>query len=126
MANAISNVAEDSMMKTALLFAVSLASASVAIPASANDYAISSYIRTALVQVCSDTADDDRLGLHKTLKAYRISKQDAVEKVVCNGQQLTDFARANQAVKVAAMLKPYEDRIKGRVTIQDVSAVAAN
>ncbi|HEY9043237.1 MAG TPA: DUF3718 domain-containing protein [Rheinheimera sp.] len=113
-------------MKTAILFAVSLASASVAVPASAGDYQKGGYIYKALVQVCSETAEDDRLGLNKTLKSYRISKQAAVEKVVCNGQTLTDFARANQAVKVTAMLQPYEDRIKGKVTIQDVAASAAN
>lgn len=109
-------------MKTAILFAVSLASASVAVPVAANDYASGHYVQNALVQVCSETADDDRLGVHKTLRAYRISKQNAVEKVVCNGQSLMEFARANQAVKVATMLKPYEDRTKGRVTIQDVAA----
>jgi hypothetical protein len=113
-------------MKTALLLAVSLASASVAVSAVAEDYPRNSYMYNALVQVCSETADDDRLGLHNTLKAYRISKQNAVEKVVCNGKVLMDFARANQAVKVTAMLKPYEDRIKGRVTIQDVATSAAN
>ena len=113
-------------MKTALLLAISVASAGVAVPVAANDYVKNSYIHQALVQVCSETADDDRLGLHSTLKAYRISKQAAVEKVVCNGQHLMDFARANQAVKVTAMLQPYEDRIKGRVTIQDVAAPAAN
>ncbi|MGP9800412.1 DUF3718 domain-containing protein [Rheinheimera sp. NSM] len=113
-------------MKTALLLVISVASAGVAAPVAANDYVKGSYIHQALVQVCSETADDDRLGLHNTLKAYRISKQAAVEKVVCNGQQLMDFARANQAVKVAAMLQPYADRMKGRVTIQDVAAPAAN
>ncbi|MBZ9610129.1 DUF3718 domain-containing protein [Rheinheimera maricola] len=80
------------------------------------------YIRSAVVEICTETATDDRLGLKKTLGHFRISKQNAVEKVVCNGQQLMAFARANQAVKVTAMLKPYEDRIKGRVTIQDVTS----
>ncbi|WP_215395530.1 DUF3718 domain-containing protein [Rheinheimera oceanensis] len=113
-------------MKTALLFAISLAGAGVAMPASADNYVKGSYLHNALVQVCRETAADDRLGLHSTLKAYHISKQAAVEKVVCNGQRLMDFARANQAVKVTAMLQRYEDRIKGRVTIQDVAASAAN
>lgn len=111
-------------MKTALLFAVSLASASMAVPAFAGDYQKNSYLYKALVQVCTETAADDRLGLHKTLKSYHIRKQDAVEKIVCNGQQLMDFARANQAVKVTRMLQPYEDRIKGRVSIQDIAAAA--
>jgi len=113
-------------MKTAMLLAVSLAGASLALPAVAEDYAENSYMYNALVQVCSETADDDRLGLHKTLKSYRISKQDAVEKVVCNGKMLMDFARYHQAVKVTAMLKPYEDRIKGKVTIKDVASSAPN
>ena len=113
-------------MKIATLFAVSLSCASVVVPAAANDYVPGSYIHNALVQVCTNTADDNRLGLHKTLKAYRISKQSAVEKVMCNGKQLMDFARANQALKVTAMLQPYEDRIKGRVIIQDIAAAAAN
>lgn len=113
-------------MKTALFFAVSLASTSMA--ASAADYSFSEdrYMYNALVQVCTETADDDRQGLQRTLREYRISKQNAVEKIVCNGKQLTDFARANQAVRVTAMLQPYEDRIKGRVTIHDVAAPAAN
>lgn len=113
-------------MKIAMLFAVSLSCASVLVPAAANDYVSGSYIHTALVQVCTNTAADDRLSLHKTLKAYRISKQNAVEKVMCNGKQLMDFARANQALKVSAMLQPYEDRIKGRVIIQDIAAAPAN
>ncbi len=113
-------------MKTALIFAVSLAGASVAVPASADVFLEDSYMYKALVQVCTETADDDRLGVHKTLREYRISKQNAVEKIVCNGKLLTDFARLNQATRVVAMLKPYEDRIKGRVTIHDVAAPAAN
>jgi len=113
-------------MKIALLFAVSLASASVAVTAVADSYQNDRYVHNALVQICTETADDDRLGLHNTLKSYRIKKQTAVEKVVCNGQKLMAFARANQAVKVTAMLKPYEDRIKGKVTIYDVATSAAN
>ncbi len=113
-------------MKTALLFAVSLASASVAVPAESQQFRLDKYTEQALIKVCGHTADDDRLSLNKTLKAHRISRQDAVEKIVCNGKELMDFARANQAVKVTRMLQPYEDRVKGRVTIQDIAASAAN
>lgn len=113
-------------MKTALLLAVSLAGASLAVQAEEPRFYLNDYTTKALVSVCSHTAEDDRLRLQKTLKEHRISKQNAVEKVVCNGQQLMDFARANQAVKVAAMLQPYEDRLKGRVIIQDIAAAPAN
>jgi hypothetical protein len=113
-------------MKTAMLLAVSLAGASMALPAVAKDYIEGSYMYNALVQVCTDTAEDDRLGLHRTLKDNRISKQAAVEGVVCNGKILMDFARYHQSVKVISMLKPYEDRIKGKVTIQDVASSSPN
>ena len=111
-------------MKKLMLVAVSLATASMAVAVSAGEYTFDRYTENALVSICTDTADDDRFGLTKTLKAYRVSKQTAVEKVVCNGQELMDFARANQAVKVTRMLQPYEDRIKGRVSIQDIAAAA--
>mgnify|MGYP006195108923 FL=1 len=113
-------------MKKLMLVAVSLATASMAVAVSAGEYTFDRYTENALVSICTDTADDDRFGLTKTLKAYRVSKQTAVEKVVCNGQELMDFARANQAIKVTAMLQPYEDRIKGTVTIKDVAAAAPN
>lgn len=113
-------------MKKLMLVAVSLATASMAASAQADELTNNAYLQQALIQVCTETADDNRLGLNNTLKAYRIKKQTAVEKVVCNGQDLMDFARANQAVKVTAMLKPYEERIKGTVTIKDVAAAAPN
>lgn len=109
------------MMKKILLVSASLMIGLI-FPAVVNANISDSYIHSALVEICTETAADDRLGLKKTLGHYRISKQNAVGKVVCNGQKLMDFARTNQAVKVATMLKPYEDRIKGRVTIQDVAA----
>ncbi|CAM3764194.1 DUF3718 domain-containing protein [Rheinheimera salexigens] len=113
-------------MKTALIFTISLASATFAVPAFSQDYEPNSYIHTALVQVCSEAAQDDRVGLHKTLRSHRISKQNAVEKVMCNGKRLMAFAEFNQAYRVSSMLKPYADRIKGRVIIQDVTAPPAN
>ncbi|SNY53940.1 Protein of unknown function [Arsukibacterium tuosuense] len=113
-------------MKTALFFAVSLASTSMVVTAADYSFSEDRYVHNALVQVCTETADDDRRSLQRTLREYRISKQNAVKKIVCNGKQLMDFARANQAVRVTAMLQPYEDRIKGRVTIHDVAAPAAN
>ena len=113
-------------MKTALLFAVTLACTSITISAQPNESKMYGYLYSGLVQACEQTRDDDKHGLLNTLKSYRISKKAAVTGIVCNGQQLMDFARANQAVKVTAMLQPYEDRIKGRVTISDVAAAGAN
>jgi len=113
-------------MKTVLFFVASLASASIALPVVAKAQTIDNYNHIALVQVCTKTADDDHAGLHKTLREYRLSRQKAVEKVVCNGLPLLDFAQASQAVKVTAMLKPYADHNPSRVTVYDVVAPAAN
>lgn len=113
-------------MKTALFFAVTLACTGMSATAQPNEQQIYGYMYNGLVQVCENTRDDNKFGVIRTLKSYRINKQAAVEGIVCNGQGLMDFARANQAVKVAAMLQPYEDRMKGRVTISDVAAAGAN
>lgn len=81
-----------------------------------------SYIDKAVFSVCSEAAQDDAFGLVKTLKAYRISKDNAVKKVVCNSQPLVDFARAEKAHKVVKLLAPVERRLRGDVTIKDVDA----
>ncbi len=94
---------------------------SLAMPATASKGDLS-YIDQAVLSVCVEAARDDAFGLVKTLKAYRISKDNAVKKVVCNSQPLVDFARAEQAHKVVKLLAPVERRINGNVTIQDVDA----
>lgn len=113
-------------MKTVLFFVASLASASIALPAAAQTQLIDSYTHATLVQVCTNAAKDDHLGLHKTLREYRLSPKKAVQKVVCNGSSLMDFAKENQALKVTAMLKPYADHNPSKVTVYDVVAAAAN
>lgn len=80
-----------------------------------------SYAEQALIQICSETRQDDRYGLKKTLKENRIKVQTAVDKVVCNGMPLAAFARHEDAHKVASMLAPYEKRSKGHVNIRDIS-----
>lgn len=79
-------------------------------------------VENLLVETCTQAQDDNRLGLHKTLRANRLSKQNAVDKVVCDGQSLVAFARNANANKVVAMLAPYERRSKGKVSISDVVA----
>jgi hypothetical protein len=104
-------------MKAPLLFAAAILTLSAT--ASADTY-IAADIKDVLVEVCVNTQDDDRLSLTKTLRQNRLSKQNSVNKVVCNGQQLMDFARSANAHKVVAMLTPYERRAK--VSISDVVA----
>ncbi len=94
---------------------------SLTMPATASKGEMS-YIDQAVLSVCVEAAQDDTHGLIKTLKAHRISKDNAVKKVVCNAQPLMDFARAEQAHKVVKLLAPVERRLNGNVTIKDVDA----
>lgn len=104
-------------MKAPLIFAVALLSLTGT--AQAGTY-IPPQIHSILVKVCQNTQNDDKLSLNKTLREHRLSKQNAVNKVVCNGQSLMDFARSSDANRVVAMLAPYERRAK--VEISDVVA----
>jgi len=94
---------------------------SLAMPATASKGDMS-YIDQAVLSVCVEASQNDSLGLVKTLKAHRISKDNAVKKVMCNSQPLVDFARSEQAHKVVTLLAPIERRINGNVTIKDVDA----
>lgn len=104
-------------MKAHLIFAVALISLSATVNA---EPILSPQVHEILVEVCINTQNDDKAGLTKTFRQSRLSRQAAVEKVVCNGQPLMDFARSSDAHKVVAMLAPYESRAK--VSISDVVA----
>ncbi|MDR7121917.1 DUF3718 domain-containing protein [Rheinheimera soli] len=106
-------------MKAPLFFAAAVLTLSAAASA---EPSFTPHIYNVLVETCSHAQDDDRIALNKTLKASRLSKQKAVDKVVCNGQPLVTFARNANAVKVVSMLEPYENRSKGKVSISDVVA----
>jgi len=87
--------------------------------AGTGQHEFNSEVQQALVAICADTLDDNRLALKKTLKAHRISVGTAVDKVVCNGQPLPAFARAVRAHKVMRYLAPYD---RGHVDIKDLAA----
>lgn len=113
-------------MKRYLTLTSILAAALLAVPAAADSRFIKegSYLHTALVEVCTHTRNDQPGKLFNTLREYRISKQSAVDKVMCNKQQLLAFARNNNAQRVVAMLQPYERLPERKVTISDITAPA--
>ena len=110
------------MMKPKLMLLAGLLVGSAGAQAGASQTEFNPEVYRALVSICADTQDDDRLALTKTLKAHRIGVKTAVDKVVCNGQPLAAFARAEQSFKVAKFLAPYENRGKGHVDIKDIAA----
>lgn len=108
-------------MKIALLMTSALFTLSLQQPAAASVGSFT-YAEDTARQICLNTQADDKLALLKTIKEHRIQRKTVVEKVVCNGQPLMDFARAEQAVKVVKLLEPTERQLRGTVTIQDVTA----
>jgi hypothetical protein len=120
MATAIHQRTEGTIMNAKVAAVTALISLSAALSGAAHANYIAPEIRSVLVEVCVNTQQDDRLALTQTFKANRLSKKAAVAKVVCNGQQLMDFARSANASKVVAMLTPYEADAK--VSISDVVA----
>lgn len=106
-------------MNAKLIFAAAVLTLSASASAQTS---IDPQIQDVLVETCSHAQDDDRISLNKTLKANRLSKQRAVDKVVCDGKTLVNFARSANATKVVAMLEPYEQRSKGNVSISDIVA----
>lgn len=112
-------------MKRYLTLTAVLASALLVAPVTANNLIDEgSYVHTALVEVCTHTKNDQPGKLFKTLREYRISKQSAVDKVMCNKQQLLTFARNHNANRVVSMLQPYERLPERKVIISDITAPA--
>lgn len=106
-------------MKTSLFVTSLLLTFGLNMPAQAT--ALDGYIVPILVKICQSTADDNRRLLLTTMKSHRLSQRDVVQKVVCNGQPLMDFARDQQAYKVVKMLEATERRLRGAVSIRDIA-----
>ncbi|KOO57525.1 hypothetical protein WH43_15090 [Rheinheimera sp. KL1] len=106
-------------MNTKLIFAI--ATLTLSTTASAQN-SMDLQIKNILIETCTHAQNNDRLSLNKTLNANRLSKQNAVDKVVCDGKTLVNFARSANAKKVVTMLEPYEQRSKGKVSISDIVA----
>ncbi|OBP16690.1 hypothetical protein A5320_04700 [Rheinheimera sp. SA_1] len=108
-------------MNAKLIVLAAMIVGSGAVQANSEKHEFTPIVYEALVAVCTETSQDDRLSLYKTLKEYRIGVNTAVDKVVCNGLPLAAFARAEQAHKVSKFLAPYENRGKGHVDIKDIA-----
>lgn len=109
-------------MKARFTLATALVVTCFAFQAGAGQFEQQSYGYTAVVKICTETRQDDRLGLKNVLKENRIKIQTAVDKVVCNGLPLISFARAEQSFNVARMLAPYDRSGEGHVNIKDIAA----
>lgn len=88
--------------------------------ASFSSHAMDKYVENALIDVCQSTLKNNVMRFREAVKSYNLHEKTVAMKVVCNGEDIIDFAEKYGAYKTAARL---ERSIKGSVNIIDVAAV---
>lgn len=89
--------------------------------ASFTSSAMDKYIEQSLVEVCKASTTNSTLKFNKTMKSFRLTNKAVAKKVMCNGDDITDFARSHGSYKVAAKL---ERSLSGDVSITDVASLS--
>lgn len=82
-----------------------------------NSYAMDPYIETALIDVCKSAMSNSVSKYSKTAKLYNLKDKVISNKVVCNGDNIVDFAEKHGSYKVADRLNKHS----GDVEIIDVA-----
>ena len=82
--------------------------------------AMSSYMETALVDVCKAALNNKVRQLNETTKSYNLKDKIIALKVMCNGDDIITFAEKHGADKTAAKLQ----RSIGNVSIIDTASTA--
>lgn len=85
-----------------------------------SSHAMDRYMESALIDVCKSTLTNSVMKYHKTAKSYNLKDKTVALKVMCNGDDIIDFAQKYGANKTAARL---ERSISGSVDIIDVAKV---
>ena len=78
-----------------------------------------SYIDTALVEVCKAAQSNKVMKLNSAMKSNRLHNKTVAMKVMCNGTDIITFAENSGATKTAAKLQ----KSLGEVSISDVAAI---
>jgi len=103
-------------IKTTLIaLATTVPALALSLPSEA---ATPSFIDTALVEVCKAAQSNKVFKLKYAMKSYRLQEKTVALKVMCNGDDIIDFAEKNGATKTAAKLQ----KSIGDVSITDVAA----
>jgi hypothetical protein len=74
----------------------------------------------ALIDVCKSTLSNNIIKYKKATNSYNLRDKTVALKVMCNGDDIIDFAQKHGAYKTAARL---ERSISGNVSITDVAKV---
>ena len=79
------------------------------------------YVEQSLIQICKVSTKNSIVKYNKVIKSYYLNNKTVASKVMCNGDDISDFARKHGSYKVAAKL---ERSINGAVKITDIAAVS--
>jgi len=101
--------------------AAAVISFSVLASASFSSSAMDPYVEEALISVCKSAKSNSLLKYTKTAKSYHLKDKTVASKVMCNGQDIADFARTHGSYKVASKL---ERSLQGKVGITDIASVS--
>ena len=85
-----------------------------------SSHAMDKYIEGALIDVCKSTLTNSIGKYQRVSKSYNLKAKTVAMKVMCNGDDIINFAQKYGSNKTAAYL---EKSISGQVNIIDVAKV---
>jgi hypothetical protein len=77
-------------------------------------------VEQSLVNVCKASTTNNLIKYNKVAKSYRLKDKTIAIKVMCNGEDIAEFARSHGSYNIAAKL---ERSLRGNVSISDVAAI---
>ena len=78
---------------------------------------MSSYMENALIDVCKAAKSNNTIRFTNTVESYRLKTKTVAMKVVCNGENISEFAATHGANRTADKL----NNSLGDVSIEDVA-----
>lgn len=80
------------------------------------------HIENALIDVCKAAKSNNTIRFTNTVKEYRLKTKTVALKVVCNGENISDFAATHGAYKTSDKL----NQSMGNVSLEDVALNSNN
>lgn len=102
------------------IIAIAAASIAISFSAQATPAKLTKSQEATLVKICQSATRTSPLRFIHTLKRNDLRTRTVAENVVCNGQEIAEFARLNGASKIADRLNRSMG-IKADVSIRDIA-----
>lgn len=109
------------MKKLLIILTITTASCTTLLSNQLQAKPMDTYLEKSLVAVCKSTMKGNLLKFNRTLKYYRLSNRTIANGLVCNGSDVTEFARKHGAYKIANKL---DKHLHNSTSITDIAAVS--